>query len=77
MEVLGRVVVFFYDEDFSTVFFFLCNPEFFSPGLSYFFQRLASNLMIEINFDFDYGSFKRPDISSGIVTKKGYGRVFY
>jgi len=36
--VLACVVVLFYNEDFSAVFFFLCYPEFFSPVFEYFFQ---------------------------------------
>ena len=48
MEVLGCVVIFFYDENFSPIFFFLGDPEFFSPWLSYFLQRLASSFMTQI-----------------------------
>jgi len=36
--VLACVVVLFYDEDFSAVFFFLCYPEFFYPVFEYLFQ---------------------------------------
>ncbi len=56
MKVLGCVAVSFYDENFTTIFLFSGYPELFPPRLSYFFQRLATSVMVRIELRFVFVS---------------------